>query len=112
MKLTGYRFGRIEVDGEEWTRDVMVLPSGAQPWIRKEGHRVHPEDLQAALAENPELIIVGTGYSGVLQVTSEAENLVKERGIELLVLKTGEAVEAYSELSHTRRACALLHLTC
>ena len=41
MKLSGYRFGRIEVDGEEWTRDVAVLPSGPKPWVRKEGHRVH-----------------------------------------------------------------------
>ena len=112
MKLSGYRFGRIEVDGEEWTRDVAVLPSGPKPWVRKEGHRVHPEDLEDALAESPELIIIGTGYTGILKVTPEAETLVKERGIELLVLKTGEAVEAYSELSHNRRACALLHLTC
>ncbi len=112
MKLSGYRFGRIEVDGEEWTRDVAVLPSGPKPWVRKEGHRVHPEDLEDALAESPELIIIGTGYTGILKVTPEAETLVKERGIELLVLKTSEAVEAYTDLSHNRRACALLHLTC
>ncbi|RLE30190.1 hypothetical protein DRJ54_03215 [Candidatus Acetothermia bacterium] len=112
MRLAGYRFGRVEVDGEEWTQDVAVLPDGARPWIRKEGHRVHPEDLEEALAASPELVIIGTGYSGLLKVTPEAESLLRGRGIELLALKTAEAVEAFSELSHKRRACALLHLTC
>lgn len=112
MRLSGYRFGRIEVDGEEWTRDVAVLPDGAKPWIRKEGHRVHPEDLREVLAASPQMVIIGTGYSGVLKVTPEAEEFMRQKGIELLTLKTAEAVEAFSELSPKRKVCALLHLTC
>lgn len=112
MRVTGYRFGRVEVEGKEWTEDVMILPSGAYPWQRREGHRLHPEDLESALAHSPQVIIVGTGYSGMLRVTPEAEQLAREKGVELLTLKTGEAVEAFSELVHTKRVCALLHLTC
>jgi hypothetical protein len=112
MRVTGYRFGRIEVEGKEWTEDVMVLPSGAYPWQRREGHRVHPEDLESALAHSPEVIIVGTGFSGMLRVTPEAEQAAREKGVELLPLKTAEAVEAFGELSHTKRVCALFHLTC
>lgn len=112
MRLSGYRFGKIEVEGEVWTKDVMVLPKGVKPWIRKEGHRVHPEDLKEALAERPELLLIGTGYSGMLRVTSEAESILRERDIELMTLKTAEAVEAYNELSSKRKTCALLHLTC
>ena len=112
MRLSGYRFGRIEVDDEVWTQDVMVLLSQVCPWQRREGHRVHPEDLEAALAEGPELIIVGTGFSGLLKLTPEAEEGVKRCGIELLAAKTAEAVEAYNELARRRKTCALLHLTC
>ncbi|MBC7097528.1 hypothetical protein H5T52_00145 [Candidatus Bipolaricaulota bacterium] len=112
MRLSGYRFGRIQVEGEVWTQDIMVLTGQVRPWQRREGHRVHPEDLEAALAEGPELIIVGTGFSGLLKLTPEAEESTRRRGIELLATKTAEAVEAYNELSPTKRTCALLHLTC
>ncbi|MGC9529315.1 MAG: Mth938-like domain-containing protein [Candidatus Bipolaricaulaceae bacterium] len=112
MRLSGYRFGRVEVNGEEWDRDVAVLPGGTKPWVRKEGHRVHPDDLGDALAADPQLLVVGTGYFGRLQVSQEVEGLLAERGAELLALKTAEAVDAYNELSRKRRTCALLHLTC
>jgi len=55
---------------------------------------------------------VGTGFSGLLKLTPEAEEGVKRRGIELLAAKTAEAVEAYNELARRRKTCALLHLTC
>jgi len=112
MRLSGYRFGRIEVDGAVWTEDIVVLPREVRPWRRKEGHRVHPEDLSPALAEVPQLVIVGTGFSGILKVSPEAEQALTERGIKLLALKTAEAVEAYNELSPKKRVCAFLHLTC
>lgn len=113
MRLSDYRFGKITVDGVPYTEDIQILPDGAvKSWWRQEGHRVLPKDLEEALAANPELVIIGTGYWGRVAVSPEAERLLKERGIELLALKTAEAVEAYNELSPKRRACALLHLTC
>ena len=113
MRLSDYRFGSVSVDGVAYTEDIQVLPDGAvKSWWRKEGHRVLPDDLSEALAANPELIIIGTGYGGRVEIAEETRKLLAERGIELLALKTAEAVEAYNELSPKRRACALLHLTC
>jgi len=113
VRLSNYRFGSVNVNGVPYTEDIQVLPDGAvKGWWRKEGHRVHPEDLEDALATNPELVIIGTGYGGRMEITTEAKVLLTERGIELLALKTAEAVEAYNELAPKRRACALLHLTC
>lgn len=101
------------MDGVPYTEDIQVLPDGAvKGWWRKEGHRVLPDDLRDALAANPELVIIGTGYGGRVEISPEARALLAERGIELLALKTSEAVEAYNELAPKRRACALLHLTC
>lgn len=112
MRLSGYHFGRIEVDGVVYAHDLLITPTEVRQWHRREGHRVHPEDLDLALAEAPQVLIVGTGFSGLLQVTTEATRLVRERRVELIPVKTGEAVEAYNDLSHTKRTCALLHLTC
>jgi len=112
MRLSGYHFGRIEADGVPYEHDLAILTSGVQEWRRIEGHRVHPADLAPALAEAPQVLIVGTGFSGFLHVTAEAARVLQERGIELIAVKTAEAVDAYNDLSHTKRTCALLHLTC
>lgn len=112
MRLSDYHFGRVVVDGTLCHHDLAVLIGDVREWNRREGHRVHPEDLDLALAEPPQILIVGTGFSGLLQVTAESARLLQERGIELIAVKTGEAVEAYNDLSHTKRTSALLHLTC
>lgn len=112
MRLSNYHFGRIEANAIVYEHDLLVTPTEVQEWRRKEGHRLHPEDLAPALALEPQVVIVGTGFSGFLGITAEAERLLAERGIELIAAKTAEAVEAFNDLSHTKRACALLHLTC
>ena len=112
MRLANYHFGRIEADGAVYTHDLVVTPTEIRDWRRREGHRVYPEDLEPALAATPQTIVIGTGFSGLLKLTREAEEHLSGRRIELVAVRTGEAVEAYNELSPGRRTCALLHLTC
>jgi hypothetical protein len=112
VRLSGYRFGRIEVDGVPHSEDLILGPRGVRPWWRREGHRVLPEDLEGILAERPEVVIVGTGHFGRVEIMPEAARLLADRGIELLALRTQEAVEAYNLSSANKRVCALFHLTC
>ncbi|MGB9757765.1 MAG: Mth938-like domain-containing protein [Candidatus Bipolaricaulaceae bacterium] len=112
MKLSGYRFGRIEVDGIPYAEDIWVCAGRIGRWWRKEGHRVHPEDLGEVLALSPEAVVIGTGFSGLVQVLPEVEALLSSRGIELFIRRTKEAVELYNALSQEKRVAALLHLTC
>lgn len=112
MRLGGYRFGRIEVDGVPYHEDLWVCAGKIGRWWRREGHWVHPEDLKEVLALSPEVVVIGTGFSGMLQVTAEAAKLLSSQGIELRVARTNEAVEVYNELAQKKRAAALLHLTC
>src|SRR5438552_3119615 len=40
-RIDDYRFGRVVVDGEEQTRDVIVLPERVlRDWWRADGHRL------------------------------------------------------------------------
>ena len=112
MRLSGYRFGRVEVDGVPHHEDLWVCGERVGPWWRREGHRVHPEDLAEILEFSPEVVIIGTGFSGMLKVTKEVEALLSSRGIELFALPTKEAVELYNELARKKRVAVLLHLTC
>lgn len=111
-RLEGYRFGRVLVDGQEHTRDVIVLPGRVVGnWWRKEGHALVLEDLAEVLDELPERLVVGTGAAGRMRPDPAALRALRERGVEVEVLPTEEAVRRFGELDPARTAAAL-HLTC
>ena len=111
-RIDGYQFGRVLVDGQAEKRDVIVLPHRVvRNWWRKDGHSLVIEDLDGVLEELPERLVVGTGASGQMRPQAEALDLLRQRGIEVDVRKTDEAVRLFSELDPATTAAAL-HLTC
>jgi hypothetical protein len=61
-RIERYRFGHVVVDGEEQTRDVVVLPDRVlASWWRAEGHKLVLADLDDVIEELPERLVVGTG---------------------------------------------------
>ena len=111
-RIEGYRFGHLVVDGEEQTRDVIVLPERVLTnWWRADGHRLVLVDLGDVIEELPERLVVGTGAYGQMRPDSEAVEELRQRGVEVEALPTDEAVRRYGELD-PRRAAAALHLTC
>jgi hypothetical protein len=111
-RIDDYSFGRVSVDGREETRDVIVLPERVvRDWWRKDGHALVLEDLEAVLDELPGRLIVGTGAYGRLRPDPETLETLRERGVEVEVLPTEEAVSRYGALNPADTAAAL-HLTC
>jgi hypothetical protein len=111
-RIEEYRFGRVVVDGEEQTRDVIVLPDRVlTDWWRADGHRLVLADLDDVVEELPECLVVGTGAYGQMRPDWEALNELGRRGVEVEALPTEEAVRRFGELD-PRRTAAALHLTC
>jgi hypothetical protein len=111
-RIDAYRFGSIVVDGEEQTRDVILLPDRiVTNWWRADGHELVLADLDDVLEELPRHLVVGTGAYGQLRPDPETLEQLRQRGIEVEALPTGEAVRRYGELD-PRRTAAALHLTC
>jgi hypothetical protein len=111
-RIEGYHFGRVLVDGQEETKDVIVLPGRVVTgWWRREGHALVWEDLEGVLDELPERLVVGTGATGQMRPDPDVIDRLRERGIEVEALRTDEAVLRYGELDPSRTAAAL-HLTC
>jgi len=111
-RIEAYRFGRVVVDGEEQTKDVIVLPNRTVTnWWRADGHELVLADLDDVLGELPELLLIGTGAYGRMRPDPEMLEQLRQRGIEVEALPTGDAVRRYGELD-PRRAAAALHLTC
>jgi hypothetical protein len=111
-RLEDYSFGRIVVDGEEQTRDVVVLPGRVLTnWWRRDGHSLAIDDFGEIEGELPEKLILGTGAYGRLRPPRAVIEELERRGIDVEILHTDEAVRRYGELDE-RRTAAALHLTC
>lgn len=113
MRIEDYSFGRIVVDSHVYTKDLIILPGRIVPgWWRREGHSLSIEDLEAVLEAQPEVLVVGTGAYGRMQVSEPTRQALAEHNIELLVAPTARACELHNELCGEQRVAAALHLTC
>lgn len=113
MKIREYSFGRITVGGRTYTSDVIIYPDIVRPsWWRRDGHALRVEDIEEVLLYRPEVVIIGTGYYGVMRVPPATIEAVKARGIEIHAQRTSDAVSLFNELSDVSKTVACLHLTC
>ncbi|MEM1589841.1 MAG: Mth938-like domain-containing protein [Candidatus Bathyarchaeia archaeon] len=114
--IESYDFGVMVVDGKHYTCDLIVFPEKVlSSWWRREGHRLCVEDLREVFncKPLPEILVVGTGYSGLVKVLPEVEKALKERGIKLIAQPTGEAYKTFNELLKAgKRVVGAFHLTC
>lgn len=113
-KIESYRFGAITIDGIEYKSDVVVTPEGVfSDWWRIEGHKLYFEDIERFLSKSIiDVLVIGTGASGVMKVTEELLKELKARGIEVIVLPSGEACGVYNKLKDKKRVMGVFHLTC
>jgi hypothetical protein len=113
--IESYKFGDITIDGRHYGKDVIILPEGSviHPWWRKSGHRLTMTDIQVIVAAAPDLLIVGTGDSGLMKPDDGLHEALLGRGIEMKVAPTARAVEAFN-LAHKKgtSVAGCFHLTC
>jgi hypothetical protein len=113
MKIERYSFGSITIDGRTYTSDVIIYPERVDAsWWRKEGHNLYTSDLADVLKSKPEVLLIGTGSSGLMKVPKETLSHLESQGIEVHVSLTAKAVELFNKLQSDRKIIAAFHLTC
>jgi len=111
--IDSYHFGEIVINGKSYSSDVVIFPAKViNNWWRKTGHELCLEDIAEVITENPEVLVVGTGASGLMKVLPEVEQVTQAREIKLIVETTDNACNTYNQLSHSQRTVAALHITC
>ena len=113
--IESYDFGEIMINGRRYFNDLIVFPDRVLTgWWRKEGHKLCVDDLKEVIRERPEVLIVGTGYAGLMKVPDEVKERLKSLGIKVIVEPTREACRTYNAMmkSEGKRVIAALHLTC
>ena len=116
MRIDGFAFGTIRIDGEVHTHDV-VLDAGrarrrtkgpSKPFRDAYGHTPlsADEDIPWACRR----LVVGTGATGALPIMDEVRQEAARRSVELVALPTAEAIDALRR--EPKETNAILHLTC
>lgn len=114
MRIDSYQFGKIVIDGVDYSSDVIILGDTVQSdWWRKQGHSLSAEDLNTILKAKPSVLVVGCGASGLMEVPDKTRQVLKEHDIQLEAHDSYKAVQKFNELSEAGvNVAAALHLTC
>lgn len=112
--IDSYEFGAMTVEGVRHVHDLLLIDGHAvADWWRGKAHLLTIMDLSPILVAAPEVLVVGTGRSGAMQLAPGLRDALDERDIELVALPSPEAWKAYNELkSEGRRVAGAFHLTC
>ena len=110
-------FGEITVNAEVLTHDVVIekgkvrrRQKGPSRKLRaKYGHT--PLTPQEEIPWDCKTLVIGTGMHGRLPIVEEFKEEAKRRGVELIILKTKEAVEYFNK-NVSKDLNAILHITC
>ncbi len=113
--IVSYSFGKITIDGQEYTEDVIIMPSGevVSPWWRKAGHELALSDIKEILETTPSVLVVGTGDPGMMKPISGLGANLQAKGIRVIVQPTKQAVDTFNALrEESEVVAACFHLTC
>ncbi len=114
MLIDEFKFGRISVDKRYFDDDIILIPPELKcPWWRKEGHTLFAADMVEILRYGPEILIIGTGVNGHMDVPPGTVSDMESAGMEIQILLTEDACSRFNELTGVdRMVAAALHLTC
>ena len=112
--IESYKFGEIIITGKKYNSDLIIFEDYIyDSWWRKEGHNLCIDDIKEIIDKKPDILIIGTGYYGLMKVPKGLIENIKSFGIEkVIVKKSGDACTEYNKLYKINKIIAALHLTC
>lgn len=124
IDLEKTKFGSITISGKKYKHDVYLYPDGTIEKRDKShsprigGHRsLSIWELKRVLKDNPDVLLIGMGQSGVLPMNEETKkwikNMAEKQNIEVIKKKTPEILDiANSYLQSDKKVAGIFHTTC
>ncbi|MFZ5829288.1 MAG: ROK family protein [Planctomycetota bacterium] len=111
-------YGEITVGRKSYSRDIYISVYGEVKKRKKSltrelhgsAHEVRPEELAKVCEGGPEVLFIGAGNEGKIELSKEAQRFLAQRSIRLEVLPTQQAAEAYNRSA--QRKALLMHVSC
>lgn len=117
-RITRLSWGRLEVeDADSPFKDAKLYPGGAREWDwRETGTRhvpgIQPADVEELVQRGARVVVLSRGMHQRLGVRNDTVAWLRERGVDVHVRRTDDAVRLYNELREEAPVGALIHSTC
>ena len=101
-------------DREGKGKDIRLVGEKVTRWKERKGHELKKSMITGVYDENVEVLVIGNGANGRVEVPDKVKKDIAAHGIgELIVEKTPDACRVYNQLCRAGRKAALLaHGTC
>ena len=109
--IDSVKFGEIRIDGKDYYSDVLVWWDGKVELVVKT-HQFGMSELINLLKKEPEVIVLGTGMEGCVEVLEEVQMEAEDRKLMLFVENTAKALEIFNAfVNEGKKAAAFMHVT-
>lgn len=118
VTIEGTRFGALAIDGATYDHDVVIRLSGEIVKRKKKlsktlhgtSHKLSGEEMAFVFEEGAELLVIGTGQYGRIELMDNAAAYLRERGCDVVLQKTPEALVTFNQAPGPK--IGLFHVTC
>src|SRR5262245_41829504 len=116
MRISRFAFGVLEIDGVTYEHDIVIDHGEIEKRKKKASKKFRdafghtPLSAEENIPWRCKRLIVDTGAHGRLPIMDDVKQEAHRRGVELIVLPTADAIEAFRE--SRRGTNAVLHVTC
>jgi hypothetical protein len=116
-RIAGLAWGRLAIEGGRAFKDAKLFPGGARTWDWRETGTHHvpgiqPADVRELLDRGATTVVLSQGVLKQLQVCPQTLRFLEERGVQVHVLPTPQAVDLFNELRDREPVGGLFHTTC
>lgn len=118
-KIEKVSWGKVKVDGQDYRQvlivgdEVLERESDKLHELFGTTHRLGDWEKEKLLSGNPKIILIASGWSGLVKIDEDFKNKLKEKRIELQVVLTPKIVRRYNQLiEEGKQVNALIHTTC
>ena len=110
--IDDYGFGWYIIDGKRYEYDITIIDGVVGTWQR-EGHVMKKENVVPLINAKPEVIVIGDGADGCVEVKEEVIKAITDSGIDIIVERTRDACNTFNRLKKQgKNVAAIFHATC
>lgn len=111
-------FGSITIAGEKYPHDILIRLNGKVEKRKKKlskevfgtSHVISLAEATYVYEDGADWIVIGTGQTGMVRLSEEAEGFFRQKGCSVVALPTPEAVRYWNEAKGA--GIGLFHVTC
>jgi hypothetical protein len=117
-KIDKTKFGAITIADKKYENDVIIRLDGSVKKRKKKlskaiygtSHTISLDEIQFVYEPGAQRLIIGTGQSGMAELSGEGAAFLKEQGCAVDLLPTPVAIKLWNDVKG--EVIALFHVTC